>query len=95
MIEVTFGPNQITVEGHAGAAPKGEDLVCAAVSMLVYALEDMLHLYGEGLETELTEGRYVVNGQGNCKAETAIEMFTNGVVDLSVHYPDNVKLKFI
>lgn len=95
MIEVTFSPNQITVEGHAGAAPKGEDLVCAAVTMLVYALEDMLQMYGEGLETELAEGRYVVNGQGNCKAETAIEMFICGVVDLSTHYPEHVKLKFI
>ncbi len=28
----------LTVEGHAGYAPKGQDIVCAAVSMLVQAL---------------------------------------------------------
>jgi len=27
---------ELRVSGHAGAAPKGEDLICAAVSILVY-----------------------------------------------------------
>lgn len=29
----------LTIDGHAGSAPKGEDLVCAAVSMLAFTLE--------------------------------------------------------
>lgn len=32
----------LTVEGHAGYAPKGQDIVCAAVSVLVQALAGAL-----------------------------------------------------
>ena len=32
----------LTVEGHAGYAPRGKDIVCAAVSMLVQALAGAL-----------------------------------------------------
>lgn len=30
--------HQITMEGHAGAAPRGEDLVCASCSILYHTL---------------------------------------------------------
>ena len=30
--------NKLTVEGHADSAPKGEDLVCSAASILVHTL---------------------------------------------------------
>jgi len=32
------GRGTLTVEGHAGAGPEGQDIICAAVSMLVSAL---------------------------------------------------------
>jgi hypothetical protein len=39
---------QVTVSGHAGHAPKGEDLICAAVSALVqtflFSLQRLLHI---------------------------------------------------
>lgn len=40
MIKITHYPkfNQITLEGHAGTAPKGEDLVCAGCSVLFHTL---------------------------------------------------------
>ena len=40
---------RISMEGHAGSAPAGEDLVCAALSMLMMSLERRLRDYGEGL----------------------------------------------
>lgn len=52
MICVRFEGRSVTVEGHAGYAPQGQDIVCAAVSALVYvqalllqeagALEDLV-----------------------------------------------------
>ncbi|MBO5497246.1 MAG: ribosomal-processing cysteine protease Prp, partial [Oscillospiraceae bacterium] len=30
---------RLTLEGHAGAGPRGDDLVCAALSMLAMTLE--------------------------------------------------------
>ena len=40
MIRVLYEPGipRLTVEGHAGTAPAGEDLICAAASMLVQTL---------------------------------------------------------
>lgn len=40
MIQVNYkrSENMVTVEGHAGSAPKGEDLVCSAASVLVHTL---------------------------------------------------------
>lgn len=40
MVEVRFVPEklELTVTGHAGAAEKGRDIICSAVSVLVYTL---------------------------------------------------------
>ncbi len=40
MIRVVYNrkTRRVTVKGHAGAAPKGNDIVCAAVSALTYTL---------------------------------------------------------
>lgn len=41
MIKVKYNRvyNRITVQGHAGSAPIGEDLVCSAASILVHTLD--------------------------------------------------------
>ena len=40
-------------EGHAGAAEKGRDIVCSAVSILSYTLaQSAINLYNEGLLSE-------------------------------------------
>ena len=37
MIYIKFGPGtKIILQGHAEAAPKGEDIICAGVSTLYY-----------------------------------------------------------
>lgn len=40
MIRITWYPEyrQLTIEGHAEAAPKGEDIVCASVSAIWHTL---------------------------------------------------------
>lgn len=42
MIEICYKPESfcVTVKGHAGTAPKGQDLVCAAASCLVLTLAE-------------------------------------------------------
>lgn len=47
MIEVIYntGKNKVTATGHAGTGPAGHDLVCASVSILMFALaEDVMQL---------------------------------------------------
>lgn len=40
MTRVLYEPNafHLRIEGHAGSAPKGEDLVCAGISALGFAM---------------------------------------------------------
>ena len=38
MIKITKHENKITIEGHAGFAPPGQDIVCAGVSALLCTL---------------------------------------------------------
>lgn len=42
MITVDLDGTTLSIQGHAGAAPYGQDLVCAAVSALAYALATRL-----------------------------------------------------
>lgn len=40
MIEITYyrKHSRVTIQGHAGTAPEGHDLVCAGVSAIAYTL---------------------------------------------------------
>ena len=38
MIKITKHENKITIEGHAGYAPQGQDIVCAGVSALFLSM---------------------------------------------------------
>lgn len=51
MIRITHHPkyNRITIEGHAGSAPLGEDLVCAGCSVLLHTLiTNVMHWRDQG-----------------------------------------------
>ena len=41
------GSIHMKVKGHAATAPKGEDLVCASASMLVYTVAQAMMFYHE------------------------------------------------
>ena len=51
MIHVLAEKDRLTLRGHAGYAPCGEDIVCAAVSALMLALAE--NLQDRGLVREL------------------------------------------
>lgn len=76
MIQITYekSANRVTVSGHAGAAAKGSDIVCAAVSALVLTLgENIRVLHNTGVLTAYTvdvkEGSAVLS----CKAIAGME----------------------
>lgn len=41
------GSIHMTIKGHAGAAPKGEDLVCASATMLAYTAAQAIQFMHE------------------------------------------------
>jgi len=50
---------QLSADGHAGCAPKGEDIICAAVSALVqtffFSLQRLLQL---DVEADISDGHF-------------------------------------
>lgn len=91
MISIYEDNDRLVISGHAGAAPKGEDLVCAAVTILIHSLNAMIA--DEPIEVELAEGKYTLRGKGSVRAQTALEMAMCGLKLLAEHYPECVKIK--
>lgn len=90
MIEVTFTPKGLTVEGHAGYAPKGQDIVCAAVSALMYALIGALEETGNVKEAVLRPGYAAVEAK---TATTAFAPIRCGLMQLAERYGDHVSVR--
>ena len=64
MIRVTFETPMfaVTVEGHSGSAPKGEDLVCAACSIVTLTLAELVLTVCHEREVEMREGFAKIRG---------------------------------
>ena len=57
MIVVKVCENSVTVDGHAGYAEKGKDIICAAVSVLAQSLIHSLQaLTRDKISVEMDEG---------------------------------------
>lgn len=89
--------HRLTVKGHAQSAAKGHDLVCAAVSILVFTLAQTIYdLDEKGFLTEYVVRLDEGDAELSCKSEynrcckTVFDVVRNGFQLLSAQYPDNV-----
>lgn len=85
MIRVSGRPGRLTLRGHAGWGRRGEDIVCAAVSILVETLARSLPEEAAQLGEGFAEFRFA---PGNPAAAFALR----GLSLLAESYPDNVKV---
>lgn len=91
MIRAVFTHRRVTVEGHAGYAPAGQDIVCAAASALLYALLGVLEEKGAVKEAIIRPGyATIAAGEGG---EAALELVRCGFAQLSGRYPDYVRVE--
>lgn len=95
MITVQTGDGYIIVEGHAGFAPPGKDIVCAGVTALVQTLALALGRSepAEDISIDLTPGRAVfeydrLTDAGKINAGS----FLIGMNWLAETYPDYVQV---
>ena len=91
MIRAVFGRDRVTVMGHAGYAPKGQDIVCAAVSALVYALIGDLQERGLVRELVIRPGYVTAAAKGPCREE--LELVRCGLAQLAAQYPQCVEVE--
>lgn len=90
MIRVRFGGAQVTVSGHAGYAPAGRDIVCAAVSALVYALAGYLEETGQAERVDIRRG--FADIRGTEAGAQALALVRCGVEQLAQAYPGCVEI---
>ena len=90
MIRVRLSGTQVTVSGHAGYAPAGRDIVCAAVSALVYARAGYLEETGQAERVDIRKGFADIRGAGECGA--ALALVRCGVEQLAKAYPGCVEI---
>lgn len=105
LITVTYSPkkHQLRIKGHAEYAPKGQDIVCAAATMIFYNLCQMFREYDEGKafckppKMQFTSGRACVEVVPRTGYENWIEhdfLFAlTGYRLLMAKFPDRVNLK--
>ena len=91
MICAVFGENRVTLRGHAGYAPPGEDIVCAAASALVFALIGALEEKGLLRELVVKPGVVTVAAEGGCQAEW--QLIRCGLGQLAGKYPAGGRLE--
>ena len=94
MINVKIKPNEIIIDGHANSAPKGEDLVCCAVSTLYYALIANLLDITDNVDYDGEDGHARVK----CKefsrdAHRCFKFFRIGIKHLADKYPKNINIE--
>ena len=94
MIEVSVSEDNITVSGHAGYAPIGQDIVCAGVSSLTQTLiKSMKDLTTDIIKCSISPGRVDIEHRDlSEKSRTLVDSFFIGIIMIASEYPDYVRI---
>lgn len=94
LIEVNVRLDGITIEGHAGYAEAGKDIVCAGVTVLVENLIDSIEgLTSDTIQYEISPGRadiYYKNLSEDGKL--LVDSFFLGICGIEQDFPEHVKI---
>lgn len=90
MTKITCEPDvyRMTIEGHSSSAPKGEDLVCAAVSALGLTLAEFVEGRCRDRIVSIRDGFICV--QGDKSTAQAFDFARTGFRMLAEMYPEHV-----
>ena len=106
MIQVTIGDRDgvlwLSMAGHAGAAPKGQDIVCAAATMLMYTAAQAALDMGSRGELQTSPSVKLDDGSASVafrpkkeameKGRLALDVIRRGLEVLGKRYPENVAI---
>lgn len=81
---------EISFSGHAGYAGPGQDIVCAGVSALFYALA--FGINGLSPEAAGMEGKTIVVTRDTPEIRGAIAVVFEGLKAIEREYPEHVKI---
>ncbi len=94
MIEVNVRGDGITVAGHAGYAPAGQDIVCAGVTALTQTLiKSIEDLTEDKIQYSISPGRVDIEyGNLSERSRTLVDSFFIGICMVADEYPDYVRI---
>lgn len=95
MIQVTITEQEIEIVGHAEYAPKGYDIICASVSVLVQnfiqSVETLTH---DTISYDMKPGAVHIHLKSNLSdvAQVLKDSFILGIQSIADEYPSNVQI---
>lgn len=94
MIEVSVRKDGITVSGHACNGLPGQDIVCAAVSILIQNLiKSIEDLTKDKIEYEISPGKVdIYYGNLSEKSKTLVDSFFIGICMIASEFPECVRI---
>lgn len=94
MTQICIDKYTLEVDGHAGYAKQGDDIVCAAISMLAQAYQAGLMLLGIDHDVDRRSGHIKVIARPSKgavhRADGMVAMLIAGFALLAKKYPQNV-----
>jgi uncharacterized protein len=89
----------ISVNGHAGFAPLGRDIVCAATSALVLSAAHGISSHCKSQANVFDDGagdyRLEVPRGGNARAQAVLESALSGLRAIARAYPGSIRVRTI
>lgn len=102
MVKVTYQSRdnkyRLSIDGHAGYKPAGEDIVCAGVSAIAYSLMGYLELNKDKtsfLDIRHDNGRVYTCCCGTDTIGAAFQMAITGLEMIAASYPQNVSVTIL
>jgi uncharacterized protein len=94
LIAISVRKDGITVIGHAGYAPVGQDIVCAGVSALTQTLiKSIEDLTSDKIKYKISPGGVDIEyGNLSEKAKTLVDSFFVGILMIADEFPDYVRV---
>ena len=86
----------LSVNGHAGYGEKGQDIVCAGVSAIVFALIGWLENNSEDatfVSVDENGGEVVIVCEGDEQVSAVFYMAAIGIENIMNTYPDHVDIE--
>ena len=95
MITIQIKKDKISVHGHAEAGPKGQDIVCAAVSTLTQNLISSIEeLTDDKIKYSISPGMVDINHEELSEAsKLLVDSFFLGICSIANEYPAYVKIQ--
>lgn len=102
-LKPSAGSIHMTLKGHAEAAPKGEDLICASATMLAYTAAQAVQFLHEEGKLKKEPKIHIRDGEATVIATPKEEAYAEalhtfwvaqcGIHVLARNYPQNVTLE--